>query len=117
MSEEKTQFSPAAAAEWLGVDVIEFTLEWLPGYKKHLSEGATNKDYPILSTIDLALLEQVKTFRASGHSHKVIKRTLTEFYRPATQARLRVVIEAAEKRRRATTNRIEKPPLIETDRP
>lgn len=100
MSEEKTQFSPAAAAEWLGVDVIEFTLEWLPGYKKHLSEGATNKDYPILSTIDLALLEQVKTFRAAGHSHKTIKRTLTEFHKPATHAHIQGMIEAIEARQK-----------------
>lgn len=105
MSEEKMRYTPAEAAEWLQVDYSEFMMEWLIGYRKHLSEGATNKDYPILTTIDVALLEQVKTFRAAGHSHKVIKRTLTEFYRPATQARLRVVIEAAEKRRRATTNR------------
>ena len=104
MSEGKTTFTPAEAALHLQIDYSQFVLQWLPGYQRYLSESARAAD-PVLSAVDLALLEQVKGFQAQGYKHRQIRAVLTKFWNPEWQKAFPALVAAVEVAQRARRNK------------
>ena len=100
MSDEKTTFTPAEAAEWLKVDYSQFMLTWLPGYAKFLSEPARSAD-PVLSQLDLALFERIMEFRRAGHGHRQIRAVLAKFWKPELQVALPALVTEISRRQKA----------------
>jgi hypothetical protein len=102
VSDQQT-FTPEAAALHLQIDYSQFVLQWLPGYAKYLSESAKAAE-PILTAVDLALLEQVKEFQAQGYKHRQIRAVLTKFWNPDWQRLFPTLVAAVEAKQKAARN-------------
>ena len=100
MSEITTDqtFTLEAVAIHLDLDYTAFVTRWLPKYRQFLSESGQG-DPPTLTMVDLALFEQVREFRNSGHPHQKIKGVLTDLRKPEVSRKVSSLITGFEAQR------------------